>query len=135
MAAIKELTSFDSNLVLSDTQTVSSTDVGKDTTPTAIELDLLNFIGDAMAFNISVTSVDDTTDDETYQIDIESSTVSGFGSNVITEGELVIDNGIADDTHLSRQFSPSQRYLRINIVVGGTTPSIVIDKAWITTAR
>ncbi len=135
--AIKQMTSFDSSLVVADTQTVATTTEGRDASAAAIEIDTSDFINEPLFLNVAVDSVDNAQADETYSIDIESSNDAGFGTaeNIRICGQLEISRDADDNSHHKRGFTPTQNLTRINIVVAGSSPEIIIDKAWITTAQ
>jgi len=135
MGHLQDRTSFDDSLVLSDTQTLTASGVGTDTTPTAIELDVTDHKGQPIAFNISVDSVDNGDADETYQADVEYSD-DNF-STVRTAGQIVIDRDSADNSHFQvltgvpQELTGATIEARVNFTLGGTTPSLVVDKAWL----
>lgn len=87
-------------------------------------------IGEPICVVIDViVAADLASGDETYQFDLQTDTVVGFGSlvavvsRVISRALLVAGSQwvmpVPPDTHTSR-------FLRMNYVLGGTTPSITV---------
>jgi len=79
---------------------------------------------------IGITSVDDTTDDETYVLNIQVSDL--VGGTYTTIATVAIDNGTADGTVLRVPLNGNKAgfldadcdWIRIGVDVGGTTPII-----------
>lgn len=83
----------------------------------------------ARTFIFDLGAIDNTTTDETYQLQLEYAAATNFGTVL---GEC-IRNIAATDANKQIVFimAPLARYVRCNTVTGGTTPSIVINTAWI----
>ena len=136
----QDRTSFDSSLVLSDTQTIGSAtdDVGDDSGGTPIELDVTDFAGEPVGLNISVDSFDNGDGDETYQVDIQFSNDDFSTSQV--GGSIVMSRDTADNTHFQVLSGVPQDLsgtikARVTYTTTGTTPSLVVDKAWLSAGR
>jgi len=83
---------------------------------------------------LQITSVDDTTDDETYTFKIEQSASSSFAT-LTDDIEVTIDNGTANGTTAMHRFQVVQRYIRLTYTLGGTTPILVVDNAYLTSGE
>ena len=89
-------------------------------------------IGEPMGVLIVVTVAADTSSgNETYQFDVQSDTVVGFGS-LVTIASRVIDKALL--TAGSQWVIPIPadgpqigQFLRLNYVLGGTTPTITVS--------
>lgn len=131
---IRGANNYDAAYVLADTQSVTADVGGKDSGGTAIYLDLNNYQNAEWVAHLRYTAVDYTTGDETYTVKIQSSDSSTFASANVDEKSF--DMGIAatgsTQTYLLiGGFSPRKRYVRVYFDVGGTTPSLTVDKVWI----
>lgn len=88
---------------------------------------------------INVSSMDDTTGDETVEIEIELSKTIDFSANVVQRGTLKLGAGgggiFKDKYDLGQYVMPFDnevggqtfRYMRLKHTVGGTTPSITFQ--------
>lgn len=96
-------------------------------------------VGDGVAevdFVALVTSLDFTTGDETYSLIVQGSSTPDFSSDIVSHGEIRLGNGVAgadDDTSPGQRIlgvsnerasGDTSRYIRLYILVGGTSPSI-----------
>lgn len=132
---IRGANNYDAAYVLADTQTVTADVEGKDSGGTAIQLDLADYVGTQWVAHLRYTAADFTTGDETYELQIESCAATNF--TTITD-EKVIPMGIAATVAAASNkyfqiggFTVSNRYVRLYVNVAGTSPSLVIDKVWI----
>ena len=91
--------------------------------------------GEAMGFGVAVeVAADFATGDETYQFDVISSAAAALTSpTVIASFVRTAAQLLAGDLHFLPlpQGFPLQRFLGIQMVLGGTTPSVTIS-SWLT---
>jgi len=130
------LTAYDSNLVLADTQaiTTATTTYGKDSGGNAIVKDLQIHKNTKIFANLRYTAVDFTTGDEVYTLKIQTCDSSNFSSTPVFETTVPL--GIAatvsgGNVLRSIGFVPEGRYVRAAFVSAGTTPVWTIDKLWL----
>lgn len=122
---------MDALLVLSDAQALTATalstntiDLGNPTVKNRVGT------GEPLAVGIQVdVAADFTTTDETYEVQIISSASANLSSATI----LARFPLLASQLTLGKKFSlpipggmPSQRYLGVNYVLGGTTPTVTL---------
>jgi hypothetical protein len=115
-------------------------------TATALATDKIDFgavtprreigTGEAMGFGVQISvAADFTTGDETYQFDIVQDEDAAFGSVVViasfvrTAAQLAL--GSLHWLPLPQGF-PTERFLSLRYTTGGTTPTVTIGKAWLT---
>lgn len=79
-----------------------------------------------LAHNVFVTSSDDTSANETYEIRLDWATDSGF-TDIKNKDTYILTRG--DAGHLIFETPVYEQFLRIFFVLAGTTPSIVIAEA------
>lgn len=97
---------------------------------------------------IDISAIDHTNDDETYELIVQGSTSATFADTIVNLASLNTNAagagvGGADVEPASGRYvlgvsnlfnSTLYRYLRINAVVGGTTPSVTY-KAWLAPSK
>lgn len=88
-------------------------------------------IGEPMGVVISVlVAADATTGDETYQFDVQSDTVVGFGSAVVIASRAILRTLLTAGSQwvipIPADSGNIGQYLRMNYVLGGTTPTITV---------
>ncbi len=88
---------------------------------------------------IEVSAVDDTTGDETYELELQLSTDPAFAADVAKRASIKLGFGgggaNADQYGVTRYTLPFDneigekvyRYARLNKILGGTTPSITLQ--------
>lgn len=119
---------IDSELQLDDGHTYTSTNAGTvDSSAGIIDLgtDYANYPVVLAHFDIS--AIDTASGNETYDIQVEMASATGF-STVTSE---VIERITAAGQH-TYAFVPKDQYVRANFTLGGTTPSITVDYAYLT---
>lgn len=136
---------IDALLLVSNAQAVAATafstdkiDLGASTVRREIA------VGEPMGFGVQISvAADFTTGDETYNFEIVEDEDPAFGSpKVIASfvkqaalaagaGELFA--GALLFLPLPQGVVPVERYLALRYTLGGTTPSVTIGKAWLTT--
>lgn len=83
----------------------------------------------ARTFIIDLGAIDATDTNETYELQIEFAAAAAF-STVL--GECIRTIAAADaNKKIVFILAPLAQFARVFVNVGGTTPSIVINKAWI----
>lgn len=119
---------IDSRLEFSDAQALTATAVSTNVIDLGADRDIGP--GKAMWLVVSVdVAADATTGDETYQVDIQSGSTA---TPTAVIASLVIPRGTAAGSRFVLGFPwANERYLRLNNVLGGTTPTITLS-AWLT---
>lgn len=87
-------------------------------------------VGEPLALVITVLAIDATSADETYTATFQSDDNSGFASAAQIGEIITIPRASAVGTRFIRAIPPgtaTERFLRINYTLGGTTPSINVD--------
>lgn len=116
---------FDAALELRDVGDGAETSTASET---GIAFDVLH-MGNPVVM-VHVTAIDDTTDDETYVLDVEvSDLVAGTYTSI---AEVTLDNGmtvpasfpIPIHSQLAALLDADAAFIRITATLGGTTPSI-----------
>jgi hypothetical protein len=118
----------DALLKFSDAQALTATAVSTNVVDLGVDRDI--GIGEAMCLAVFVgVAADYTTADETYQFILQtddnasfSSAVTVIASAAIPGDELALGTVVV----LPKGFT-NERYLRVNNVLAGTTPTITID--------
>lgn len=132
----KVLTAYDSNLVLADTQAISTatTTYGKDSGGTAIVKDLGNYKNAKIFANLRYTDIDFGSTDETYTVEIQSCDSSNFSSTPVFKTTIplgIAASVVAGNVLRSFAFCPEGRYVRAAFITANTTPGWTIDKLWL----
>ncbi len=107
-------------------------------TATAVSTNLYNSgsdrnvgIGEPMAVLINVeVAADFTTGDETYQFDIQTDTVVGFGSPTVIASRAILAAALtAGSFHVLvlPKDTSAEQFLRMNYTLAGTTPTVTIS--------
>lgn len=116
----------DKELKVSDGQALTATAASTD----LIDLSVANIDrGKAMAMHISLdVAADDTTGDETYSVALQTDSDSGFGSAVELGTATITRGDAAGSKYVINLPSDgsSDRYLRLNYTLGGTTPTVTV---------
>lgn len=118
---------IDANLLLSDAQALTST---------AASTNVIDFggtgygMGEPLAVILALdVGTDGTTGDETYSIAMQFDDNSSF-SSAATAVTFTIARSTAAGTMLAYplpgHYSASERYLRLNYTLGGTTPTVTV---------
>lgn len=119
---------LDSQLQFSDAQALTATAVSTNVVDLSEDRDIGK--GEPMAVVVSVgVAADYTTTDETYQFAIQTDDNEGFSSpTVITQTAAINGDELTAGTLVVIPLGyTNERYLRINNVLAGTTPSVTID--------
>lgn len=119
---------IDSQLQFSDAQALTATAVSTNVIDLSVDRDI--GIGEAMCVAIFVgVDADYTTTDETYQFTVQTDDAEGFPSptTVVQSAAINGDELTAGATVVLPIGYSNERYLRVNNVLAGTTPSITID--------
>ena len=119
---------LDSQNRFSDSQALTATAASTD----SIDLGFDNNVGIGEPMSVVVfleTAADDADADETYSVDLEADSVSGFGSAVV-----IATRAIPRGTASGEKFVLSvpadlsaDQFLRLNYTLGGTTPSVTVS--------
>lgn len=125
--------SIDNQLMLMVNQTITTTTNGT----TVIDLDKVvsaQPAPQAYQINLDVGAATLTTG-HAYTIIVQNSLNNAF-TQITSEVRQIISNG--NNSQANRlyvlAFSPDSRYVRLRIEVAGATPSITINKAWLSPA-
>ena len=116
----------DSKLEMSDAQALTATAVSTNVIPVSGNIGP----GEPMAVAVTVNVAADTTDaNETYQFVIQTATDAAFTSpvNLITTEAFDGSTLLEGKTFMVPLGSNNLAFLRMNYVLGGTTPSITVD--------
>lgn len=116
----------DSKLELSDAQALTATAVSTNVIPVSGNIGP----GEPMAIAVTVNVAADTTDaNETYQFVLQTATDAAFTSpvNLITTEAFDGSTLLEGTTFMVPLGSNNLAFLRMNYVLGGTTPSITVD--------
>jgi hypothetical protein len=126
---------YDNLLLLKDAGALTATGVGQvGGQPKILDLGQNAFNSGVLVLNVS--AIDATTGDESYRIDWQGSTSPTFASGIVILASRLLGGTTA--TGMSAATAPdiyyvpfaaelggtSYRYARLNVVIGGTTPSI-----------
>ena len=115
--------------LLSDGQTLTAT--GPSTNVYDSISDRNIGIGTPLVVAVNVIDAEDDDSDETYKATLQTSDAEGFGSGVVSLGEVTITRGTTGRHIIGiPKTEASLRYFRLNYTLGGTTPSLTVD-AWI----
>lgn len=120
---------IDSELLLMSNQTITTNTNGT----TVIDLKKIVDAQPApQMFQLSVDVGAATLTANTYTIIAQCAIDNAF-SNLTHESRIVIStgNGFTAENLYVAGFSPNARYVRLRVEVSGTSPSIVIRKAWL----
>jgi hypothetical protein len=94
-------------------------------------------VGTQMVVVIQLTvAADDANADETYVADLETDSTAAF-SSATTLGTVTITRGDAAGTRYYIHVplaTTTERFIRLNYTLGGTTPSVTLD-AWLAPAH
>lgn len=118
---------LDSLLKFSDAQALTATAVS--TNVIDLSNDRIIGIGEPMALVVTVgVAADFTTNDETYQFDLQTDDNEGF-SSATSIGSVAVPAAAltAGDKVVIPLGHANQQYLRANYTLGGTTPSVTVD--------
>lgn len=83
------------------------------------------------AYTLDVASIDEADADETYELNIEFSDDPAFASGA----EASVTLPITAAGQLNTVVNGLRRYVRMRFVLGGTTPELVVNKAFVDTWR
>lgn len=118
----------DAQQLLSDAQALTATVVSTNIIDLGSDRDI--GIGEPLSVVVNVdVAADATTGDETYQFDLQTDDNSGFSSATVLLSRVI---GRTLLTAGSRHVIPvpadksAERFLRLNYVLGGTTPTITV---------
>tara|TARA_R110000796_G_scaffold175279_1_gene292314 strand:+ start:108 stop:533 length:426 start_codon:yes stop_codon:yes gene_type:complete len=116
----------DSKLEFSDAQALTATAVSTNVLPVSGNIGP----GEPMAVAVTVNvAADTTTGNETYQFILQTATDAAFTSaiNLITTEAFDGSTLLEGKTFMVPVGSNNLSYLRMNYVLGGTTPTITVD--------
>lgn len=118
---------LDSLLKFSDAQALTATAVSTNVVPLNLDRDI--GIGEPMGVVISVSvAADFTSLDETYQFQLQTDDNDAFSSaTVIGDVTVVAAKLTAGDKVVIPIGHSNEAFLRLNYVLGGTTPSVTVD--------
>ena len=118
---------LDSLLKFSDAQALTATAVSTNVVPLSLDRDI--GIGEPMGVVITVgVAADSTTGDETYQFQLQADDNDSFSSaSVIGDVTVVAASLAAGDKVVIPIGHSNEAFLRLNYVLGGTTPSVTVD--------
>jgi len=136
-------TAYDANFLFDDGNTYTT--VGDNVTKVSAAVksfDLNALFGESkgimknLVLNLVLLALDISSADETYKIRIDESSDSGFATierqTTFAIDKTVVVPSATDPYLLSLQIAPpKERYLRVVIVAGGTTPSAQTSKGWL----
>lgn len=118
---------LDAQLQFSDGQALTSS--GASTNLIDLGADRNIGVGEEMAVLLVVdVAADDGNADETYSFAIEADDNSSF-SSAVTVGTITVTRGDAAGTQytaLLPKGSETERYMRLNATLGGTSPSVTV---------
>lgn len=113
---------------LSDAQALSATAASTN----SIDLGSARQIqeGDAMGILLTVdVAADFTTGDETYTLQVQTDDNSAFSSPTVTQSQAIIASQLTLGAKIFiplSQIALLERYIRLNFVLAGTTPSVTV---------
>jgi len=118
---------LDSLLKFSDAQALTATAVSTNVVPLSLDRDI--GIGEPMAIVITVgVSADIANADETYQFQLQTDDNDAFSSaTVIGDVTVAAASLTAGDKVVIPIGHSNEAFLRLNYVLGGTTPSVTVD--------
>jgi hypothetical protein len=118
---------LDSLLKFSDAQALTATAVSTNVVPLSLDRDI--GIGEPMGVVITVgVAADFANLDETYQFQLQTDDNDSFSSaTVIGDVTVIAANLTAGDKVVIPIGHSNEAFLRLNYVLGGTTPSVTVD--------
>lgn len=121
---------IDSLLEFSEAQALTATAASTDT----VDLSSDRNVGRGMDLYVVIqvtAAADDANADETYVVDLQTDDNDSFSSATNIQQVSIPRGSAIGARFIMRVPNDTERYLRLNYTLGGTTPSVSVD-AWIT---